>query len=239
MFNWVIERLRVWGNDIIEDGIVIRKPPGNLIDLKHGKTHYMLMGPVEDQSAPLVVLCHGASVFSFIWKRFAEQFLSRGFRVLVFDFYGHGYTTVPNVKFTNELLREQLEELLDRLGLRPQLIVPIGSVNDQLPPYQEVNDQTPMEEIENKPQKYRKTSHELYLVGHSMGGLIASEFAAKNKELVTKIILFNSAGLPVDLTIANYLPFAIHQLIRFMRTHNCWINQLTLWEDFCSGLQRR
>jgi pimeloyl-ACP methyl ester carboxylesterase len=154
------------------------KQPGEFMRLKHGNTHYFLKGPVD---GPLVVLLHGVSVFSFVWNRLADLLVHRGFRVLTFDFYGHGYTDVPDVKYNIDLFREQFEELMEQLGLFKQY-------------------------------------DSLILMGHSMGGLVASEFTAKHKDLVKKVILFNSAGLPVSLSISNPLPLVLNNLVKIFRT---------------------
>jgi pimeloyl-ACP methyl ester carboxylesterase len=38
------------------------------------------------------------------------------------------------------------------------------------------------------------------VIGHSMGGLISTEFTARNTDWVERVVLFNSAGLPVKIT---------------------------------------
>jgi len=105
--------------------------------------------------------------------------VAKGYKVLMFDFYGHGFSSIPKVSYTIELFREQLEELLVKL------------------------------ELQDSP---------LILLGHSMGGLVASEFAGKHQERVAKVILLNSAGLPVAPTLRNMLPFAFQALCRVARS---------------------
>lgn len=65
--------------------------PGDFVQLKHGNTHYLLKTPTkQDDSTPvnttkeLIVMLHGASVFSFIWNRFAQWFLAAGYPVFMF-----------------------------------------------------------------------------------------------------------------------------------------------------------
>lgn len=60
------------------------REPGDFMETQHGRTHYFLKGPIEDRRSPLVLLLHGASVFSFIYMRFAHLLASRGYRVLMF-----------------------------------------------------------------------------------------------------------------------------------------------------------
>eukprot|EP01117_Protostelium_nocturnum_P005836 TRINITY_DN2105_c0_g2_i1.p1 TRINITY_DN2105_c0_g2~~TRINITY_DN2105_c0_g2_i1.p1 ORF type:complete len:502 (-),score=139.89 TRINITY_DN2105_c0_g2_i1:73-1578(-) len=140
---------------------------------------------------PLVIFMHGFNLFSFVWDSFAKLLAKRGYRVLTFDFYGHGHSAIPDVNYTSDILCEQVEELLDRLGLLDDAKVP-----------------------------------EVYVVGHSMGGLIASEFTAKHTDIVTKLILLNSVGLPVN-TRKYIIPGAVHlSLLLLRRIH--WFDSTLL-----------
>jgi pimeloyl-ACP methyl ester carboxylesterase len=163
-----------------------------------------------------VILLHGASVFSFIWNRFAELLEARGYRVLCFDWYGHGFSAVPKVQYTRHLFEQQLEELLDHLHLLPSPLDANSEENQQPPPIIEINDNNFNVYGEQKPKK-QQYSHEVYLIGHSMGGLIATEFAAKYKQWITKVILFNAVGLPVDISMSTILPLLLNQLVRIVR----------------------
>lgn len=88
LWPWTKSQVKETGECSKEDlnGInaMVKAEPGETLNLKHGKTHYILQGPVHDKSAPLVVFLHGASVFSFIWSRFAHSLASKGYRVLSF-----------------------------------------------------------------------------------------------------------------------------------------------------------
>jgi len=110
-----------------------------------------------------------SSVFSFIWDRFVQWFLDRGHPVLVFDFYGHGYSDIPSSPFSIELFLRQFENLLEHLHIK-------------------------------------ENYSSFILIGHSMGGLISSEFTSKHKEMVSKLILLNCAGISIQKSIQNPLP---------------------------------
>jgi len=166
---------------------------GSYVELKYGKTHYILCGhSVREQEHqrllqhsqsenPLVILLHGASMFSFVWNRFAQLFVGKGdYTVLIFDFYGHGHSAIPSVQYTHELFVEQLEELLLKLNLL-------------------------------------KYYNSLYLIGHSMGGLIASEFTKRHTDLVSRLILLNSAGLPMDTSFPNLLAAGMDCMCKILR----------------------
>lgn len=62
-----------------------------------------------------------------------------------------------------------------------------------------------------------KDHRSLIIVGHSMGGLIASEYAARHPELVEKIVLCNSAGLPVKTSLTCWLPLCASVLVGVIR----------------------
>jgi pimeloyl-ACP methyl ester carboxylesterase len=108
------------------------------------------------------------------------------------------------------------------LDLWPKSLDDTQVNNDHsLPPMIEIDlgkpfdDQIPKEDTRYYvPGKY---SHELYLIGHSMGGLVASEFARAHRHMVTKVVLFNAAGLPVDIQLKNLLPFVLHHFVWLLR----------------------
>ena len=60
---------------------------------------------------------HGVSLFSFVWNQLMDMFLSQGFRVLAYDFYGHGFSSIPDETYTVEFFTQQLEDLLFRLDI--------------------------------------------------------------------------------------------------------------------------
>jgi pimeloyl-ACP methyl ester carboxylesterase len=224
-FSWFYSKLRWWGGEDLrksssdQNETFIPNGPGKYADLSLGKTHYIFKGPVEDKSAPLVILLHGVSVFSFIWNRFAELLEARGYRVLCFDFYGHGFSSVPNVKYTRHVFEQQLEDLLEHLHLFPTPISNVVDENEDGPQIIEI-DGTNVNQNEGNAYttpKERKYSHEVYLIGHSMGGLVATEFALKHKQIVSKVILFNAAGLPVDISLSTFLPLLLTPLIGIIR----------------------
>jgi 2-hydroxy-6-oxonona-2,4-dienedioate hydrolase len=72
---------------------------------------------VEAGDGPPLVLMHGTGghVESFI-RNIAD--LARDFRVIAFDFVGHGYSDAPDRPYTLDVYAEQLEALLDVLGIQ-------------------------------------------------------------------------------------------------------------------------
>ena len=87
--------------------------PGAFIDLKHGRTHYRYFSP---QSAPLAVCVHGLTTPSFVFEALADGLVAKGYRVLVYDHYGRGFSDRPTAAQDREFFVSHLDELLNALG---------------------------------------------------------------------------------------------------------------------------
>jgi predicted alpha/beta-fold hydrolase len=139
-------------NEIESD---VKKGNGKFIMLPNGRVHYRIEG---SKSAPLLVMCHGFGVFSFVFEGIINHFIEAGYRVLVFDWYAHGFSEAPNPsdhKYSADLFVNQLNDLLSALRLN------------------------------NK---------SFYLMGHSMGGLLAAIYASRYQHKIKKLILICPAG---------------------------------------------
>jgi len=90
---------------------------GSYIALSDGITHYKLSGKVGNH---LVVLIHGGTVPMWTWDIQTKALTDAGFRVLVYDKYGRGYSDRPDIVYSQELYKRQLLELLDKLKLNEQ-----------------------------------------------------------------------------------------------------------------------
>jgi pimeloyl-ACP methyl ester carboxylesterase len=81
------------------------------VKLPSGNCEYWL-----DGEGPLLVFCHGVSLFSIVWIQFAKAFVAAGYQVLAFDFFGHGYSDViTDAHYTISFFTDQLEQLLKAL----------------------------------------------------------------------------------------------------------------------------
>ncbi len=87
---------------------------GTYIKLSDGITHYKLSGPTDCQ---VVVLIHGGTVPMWTWSSQINALTDAGFRVLIYDKYGRGYSDRPNVIYNQEFYNRQLIELVDKLKL--------------------------------------------------------------------------------------------------------------------------
>lgn len=95
---------------------IFQKPLGNMVNLTHGRVHYRWYGP-EDGN--LAVLVHGITSNEGVMSWLAKDLAEEGYRVLTFDLYGRGHSdnTPHGVEHTHELFTEQINDLLETLGL--------------------------------------------------------------------------------------------------------------------------
>ncbi|MCG8483686.1 MAG: alpha/beta hydrolase [Clostridia bacterium] len=88
---------------------------GSFIELSDGLTHYELKG---DSEAKTIVLVHGNAAPHFTWDNNIDALVDKGFRVLRYDIYGHGYSDRPELEtYNRDLYDRQLSELLEKLEI--------------------------------------------------------------------------------------------------------------------------
>ncbi|GAW36428.1 lipase 1 precursor [Roseovarius sp. A-2] len=133
-----------------------RHAPGEFANLSRGLTHYRWMGAAR---GPVAVCVHGLTTPSFVWHGVARGLGAIGFRVLIYDLYGRGYSDRPDGPQDSAFFVTQLEELLE----------------DQ------------------------DVDGDITLLGYSMGGAIATVFAALYPGRIRQIVLIAPAGLGHDL----------------------------------------
>jgi len=91
-----------------------RTAPGDFVQLPQGITHYRWVGPVR---GPVAVCVHGLTTPSMVWDAVAQGLALMGFRVLVYDLYGRGYSDrAPGLQDQDFFLR-QLVVLLHDQGI--------------------------------------------------------------------------------------------------------------------------
>ena len=87
--------------------------PGDFYYLKTGLTHYRYFGP---KTGGLVVCIHGLTTPSFVFEALAKELVAKGYRVLVYDHYGRGYSDRPSGVQDRQFFVQHLHELLAGLG---------------------------------------------------------------------------------------------------------------------------
>jgi len=130
--------------------------PGEFAVLSQGITHYQWLGPAR---GPVVVAIHGLSTPSPVWYPLAEGLGRLGYRVLVYDLYGRGWSDPVGGRDDSAILLRQLDDLLADQGL----------------------------------------GGDLTLMGFSLGGAVATAYAAAHPERMKRLILIAPAGIEVTL----------------------------------------
>ncbi|KAG1811629.1 Alpha/Beta hydrolase protein [Suillus variegatus] len=82
---------------------------GAYANLPLGRVRYWLIGPEDGQR---IVLIHGLSIPAIVWKDVAPVLASQGYRVLLYDLYGRGYSDAPQVTYDTTLHTTQLALLM-------------------------------------------------------------------------------------------------------------------------------
>ena len=93
---------------------------GNFADLKNGKLYYRWFSP-ETENGQILVLVHGFSTPSVVWEGLLSYLLEEGFKVLVYDHYGRGYSSRPKVKYTKDLFVDSLNELIEHQQINQKI----------------------------------------------------------------------------------------------------------------------
>lgn len=85
---------------------------GAYVSLPFGNVRYWLFGP---ESGKKIVFIHGLSIPSLIWKDVAPALASHGYRVLLYDLYGRGYSDAPEITYDASLYATQLALLMQHV----------------------------------------------------------------------------------------------------------------------------
>lgn len=94
--------------------------PGQIADLPAGRTHYRWIGPEE---GPVALCLHGISTGGWFMEGLAGMLARLGYRVLVPDLYGRGFSDRPPGPQTRAFFLRQIDELLDALDVGGGLTV--------------------------------------------------------------------------------------------------------------------
>lgn len=90
------------------------KAPGRFAKLSQGVTHYQWLGGVR---GPVVVCIHGLTTPSPVWYAIAQGVSQLGYRVLVYDLYGRGFSDAPKGAQTGDFFAQQLSDLMEHQEL--------------------------------------------------------------------------------------------------------------------------
>ena len=79
-----------------------------------GTMHVRVSGSAD---RPVVLLVHGGVVGGYAFENWQQPLTDAGYRVIVPDLLGYGYSDRPNVPYTKEFYVTQLNDLLNGLGI--------------------------------------------------------------------------------------------------------------------------
>ncbi|MEO0939438.1 MAG: alpha/beta fold hydrolase [Pseudomonadota bacterium] len=97
--------------EFTRNGVASRQgeAPGSFAELPRGTLHYRWFGP---ERGPVLVCVHGLTTSSYVWDGMVQGLALMGYRVLVFDHYGRGYSDRPFGRQSAAFFVSELEELL-------------------------------------------------------------------------------------------------------------------------------
>ena len=86
---------------------------GSWIELSRGNIYFEWFLPKGNEEIKgTIVLVHGFSTPSFVWRGLLDNFTNSGYKVLVYDHFGRGHSERPSVKYDKYLYLETLRELI-------------------------------------------------------------------------------------------------------------------------------
>ena len=86
---------------------------GDWVELSRGSVYFEWFMPKESVEVKgTMVLVHGFSTPSFVWGGLIDNFTESGYKVLVYDHFGRGYSERPRIKYDKSLYLETLRELI-------------------------------------------------------------------------------------------------------------------------------
>lgn len=92
--------------------------PGAFVTLSNGVTHYQWLGASE---GPVAVCVHGLTTPSYVYHALAAGLGKLGFRVLVYDHFGRGFSDRPTMAQDAGFFVKNLEELLKYLKVKDDI----------------------------------------------------------------------------------------------------------------------
>ena len=85
--------------------------------LSHGVTAYQA-GPVD--GVPVVIV-HGGTLGSMAYQGYVPPLVEAGWRVIIYDQYGRGFSDRPKNKLSIDVMRRQLRDLLTIWKLKKRI----------------------------------------------------------------------------------------------------------------------
>ena len=95
---------------------IIKPEYGKFAELKNGNIFYQEFTS-NYPIGQIVVLVHGFSTPSIVWKGIVPYLTSAGYDVIAYDHFGRGFSSRPKVDYTKDFYISTLMELIDYLKI--------------------------------------------------------------------------------------------------------------------------
>lgn len=99
---------------------IIKPEYGKFAELKNGNIYYQEFTS-SNPIGQIVVLVHGFSTPSIVWKGIIPYLTDSGYDVVAYDHYGRGYSSRPKVDYTKDFYISTLLELIDYLKIEQKI----------------------------------------------------------------------------------------------------------------------
>tara|TARA_Y100000022_G_scaffold171465_1_gene157938 strand:- start:148 stop:1119 length:972 start_codon:yes stop_codon:yes gene_type:complete len=99
---------------------IIKPDYGKFAELKNGNIFYQEFTS-DNPIGQTVVLVHGFSTPSIVWKGIVPYLTDVGFNVISYDHYGRGFSARPKVDYTKDFYISTLLELIDNLKIEQKV----------------------------------------------------------------------------------------------------------------------
>ena len=99
---------------------IIKPESGKFAELKNGNIFYQEFTS-GNPIGQIVVLVHGFSTPSIVWKGIIPYLTDAGYDVVAYDHYGRGYSSRPKVDYTKDFYISTLLELIDYLKIEQKV----------------------------------------------------------------------------------------------------------------------
>jgi len=99
---------------------IVKPEYGKFAELKNGNIFYQEFSS-DNPIGQVVVLVHGFSTPSIVWKGIVPYLTDAGYDVLSYDHYGRGFSARPKVDYTKDFYISTLLELIDYLKIEQKV----------------------------------------------------------------------------------------------------------------------
>ena len=99
---------------------IIKPEYGKFADLKNGNIFYQEFTS-DNPIGEIVVLVHGFSTPSIVWKGIIPYLTSAGYDVIAYDHYGRGFSSRPKVDYNKDFYISTLLELIKYLKIEQKV----------------------------------------------------------------------------------------------------------------------